>query len=359
MAEFKAENTTHTNLAGTQGDYSIPSQSPDKSEFGEYQWDYPDADKYTGFYKSSAFLKKATDAYSTWCTGRGFTSDSRTQAILEGLRGMGEDNFLSIIRNLIVQKKIQGDAYAEIVRDPKDSRLLNLKPLYTGDMTIVVGKDGMIKHYFHKVGENPETKMKPEDVLHFSNDRYANEIHGTSIIDCVEWMLNAIEEALKDSRVIYHRNRTPVRIIEVDHDDTSKLASLKNQYEQAIKKGEVLLVPKGVVEIKDTTIQIQDPTNWINYLESTIYIALGVPKVVLGGSSQSTEASAKIDYLTFEEVYNREHEELEADLWNQLGLRVEFNKPASLQQQQQQSEAANTGQVGFQQNDTEVGVGRQ
>jgi len=358
MAEFDISQTSRTNLAQTQGDYSPDPQTPDNSYSEEYSYDFPHHAKYTAHYKTNPFLKKGIDGLGNWVTGRGYQTDNRTRFTLEQIRGYGEDTFLSVVRNLLTQKKVQGDCFAEIIRN-KDGRLINLKPLYAGDMKIVFGKDGMIKRYEQHVGSSAPKKFKISQIFHSANDRYANEVHGTSVIECVEWMLDAIQEAMRDHRVVLHRNKVPVRIIEIDHHDTTKRDELISEYNQAIKKGEVLVIPRGTVEMKDNTIQIVDPTNWITYLENAIYIAIGVPKVVLGGSSQSTEASAKVDYLTFEEVYNREHEELESDFLNQVGLRITFNKPASLQQQQQESEAANTGQVGFQNNDTQVGVGRQ
>ena len=175
----------------------------------------------------------------------------------------------------------------------------------------------------------------------------------------MEWIITALEEAMRDYRTVLHRNVIPVRIIEIEHDNITKRDALINEYEDAIKNGEVLVIPKGTVEFKDNTIVIQDPTNWIRHLENMFYLAVGVPRVILGGSSEGTEASSKVDYLTFEEEYFKEHNEFEADFWNQVGLRIKFNSPASLQQQQAASEAANTGQVGFQPKDTHVGVERE
>ena len=49
---------------------------------------------------------------------------------------------------------------------------------------------------------------------------------------------------------------------------------------------------------------------------------------------------------------------LEQDLWNQLAIRVKFDRPVSLMDSMQSDEAANTGQTGFQPNDTQAGVGK-
>jgi hypothetical protein len=70
---------------------------------------------------------------------------------------------------------------------------------------------------------------------------------------------------------------------------------------------------------------------FINYLDNFFYRAVGVPKIVTGGSEEFTEASSKIAYLTFSQYFIREQKELSADLWNQVGIKIKLNTPATLQ----------------------------
>ena len=97
---------------------------------------------------------------------------------------------------------------------------------------------------------------------------------------------------------------------------------------------------------------------WIEHLESEFQEEIGTPKVILGGSQNFTEASSKVGFLTFVQPYMTRQRNLEDDLWNQVGVKVRFNRPVSLKDDVQGSEAANTGQVGFQQNEAAVGVSR-
>jgi phage portal protein BeeE len=275
------------------------------------------------------------------------------EAQLRIIRGDGKDSFLSILKNLFILKKALGDSFAEIVRNDNGT-LINLKPMAADKVRIVYNKQGIIKRYEEKETNN---KYKPEQMLHFRNMRIGSEMHGNSVLQACKWAIDARNEAMADYRVVLHRNRVPVRIIEVDEDKQTKIDALKTKYGEAIKKGEVLIIPKGTVEIKETTITIQDPTTWIQYLEDFIYRALGVPKIIMGGSDQFTQADNKIGYLTFEQVYSSEQRELEIDLENQLGIVLEFNRPISLKDKVQQDEVKNTSQTGFQPNDTQAGVG--
>jgi len=150
-------------------------------------------------------------------------------------------------------------------------------------------------------------------------------------------------------------HRSSVRVMYVDMDNTTKLATVKTQWESAIKNGEVVLLPgrKGVdFEVADYPIP---PTSaWmevINYVDNYFYEVLGVSKIITGGVSGTTEANAKMGYLSFEQPYMTEQRLLEQDILMQLGFEVTFNRPASISSTMQSSEAANTGQTSFQQND--------
>lgn len=363
MGEFDVTKSTTSQLNNAGLDFNVAAQVPDESGTQtETYWDFPDSNQYLGYYQEIPELKKAIDALAMWVSGQGYQSDTRTQALLDFVDGWGEDSIEAIINNLIIQKKVFGDAFAEIIRDDEDGQIINIKPLYPGNMRVVVNEKGIIKRYEHRTKVNKLNvveKLSPNKVLHLCNDRIANEIHGTSVIKACKWVIDARNEAMADWRRISHRST--IRVLYVDIDDTTKLNELRNQYKEGIRNGEVLILPgkKGDMEFEDLTLPNHEAfLAWIRYLENFFYQALGIPKVILGGSEEFTEASSKIGYLTFEQVYSKEQRELEADLWKQLGLRIKFNKPVSLKNELLQSEGKNTGQTGFQPSDTTASLTR-
>lgn len=361
MADLNISNTTYTNMASTVTNYSVdPMQTDGIEDQNETYYDNNDANKFFGYYKKIPELKKAIDALAMWVVGKGYaTEDIRTEVLLEAVRGWGEDSFEAILNNLMICKKVYGDAFAEIIRDEKTNTLLNLKVLDPASIRIVADEKGIIKRYEQKskTGKKQATKIfKPKDILHLCNDRVADEIHGTSVIEACEWVILARNEAMNDWKNILHRNMH-FRYLEVDEDNATKLAAIKTQYSEAIKRGELLILPKGTAEFKTLVPSVLDPQAWIRYLENFFYNAVGIPKVVLGGSEEFTESSAKVGYLTFEQVYSKEQRELEADLWNQCQIKIIFNKPASLKNEMLSSENKNTGQVNFQPSDVQVGMG--
>ena len=354
MAEVDIAQATTTDLAGNVENFSVDSKTPDMAENKETYWDYTDAAENLGYYKSIPELRSAINALAIWTAGKGYTTDRRTQVILENITGWGEDSFSSICQNMIIQKKIFGDAFAEIIRNDK-GELINLKPLYTGDMRVVVDENGLITRYEQRT-KNGYKKLQPYQVLHLVNDRVANEIHGTSVIESCKWIIDARNEAMRDRRTIMHR-MIALGILEVDTDDPVKISEATKQYQNAVKNGEVLVLPKGVAELKSNPVSIEDHLPWIRYLEGFFYQAVGVPRVI-ASSQEYTEAASKVGYLTFEPIYTNEQTLLEQDLWSQCAIRVKFNRPPSLGGFMQESEAKNTGQTGFQPNDVQAKITR-
>jgi hypothetical protein len=142
----------------------------------------------------------------------------------------------------------------------------------------------------------------------------------------------------------------------VDAENTTKLNHIKEQYKEGINNGEILLLPakKGDADFEDLTLPPVDAfLKWIQYLENNFYQAVGVPRVI-ATSENYTEAASKVGFLTFEPVYTSEQTLLEGDLFNQMGIKIKFNRPPSLSGVLQQSEEKNTGQTAIQPNEVEV-----
>ncbi len=357
MAETDLGQAVITDMSARVKDYSVDTVQTDAAS-GQKETEYTN-NRWTqqlGYFKKIPELNRAITALSIWTAGKGYTTDTSTEVLLDNITGWGEDTFQDIMMNLLKTKKIGGDSFAEIIRNDEGT-LINLKPLDPGVIKVVVNKQGILKRYEQtSKTKQPNKKFQPNEILHLCNDRIADEIHGTSIIDVCEPVILARNEMLADRRKVLHRNVVPVRIIEVDSDDTTKLALLKKQYEDVINKGEVIIIPKGNVSIIDSNPVIVDSLPDIRYLENFFYQAVGVPRVI-ATSEDYTEAASKVGFLTFEPIYTNEQVSLEKDLWNQMAIKIKFNRPPSLGGDLQRDEAKDTGQMGFQPADTKAGVG--
>ena len=138
-------------------------------------------------------------------------------------------------------------------------------------------------------------------------------------------------------------------------------SNLKTEYKDGLEKGDlvILTVKKGEAEFMDLAAPPVDTFDrYWRYLDDQYYRALGIPKVILGGTAENTEASAKVGVIVSEPVFEMARRELEADLWNQLAIEVEIGKPKSLMDNMQSLEQKNPNQTGFQPNDITAGRGK-
>jgi hypothetical protein len=321
-------------------DYSVDSKTTDAATSNETRWTNTRANDYLGYYKIIPELKMAIDAKATWTIGKGFKSNPLTTIALSFIKGCGVDTFNTILENLVRMYHIYGDAFAEIIKD--DDRIINLKPLDPSTITIVADSRGMIKRYEQQVKGKGKKVFNPEDILHLARNRIADEIHGTSIIESVEWIILARNEAMSDYKRLMHRNIYPVRVWQLDTDNENRISAFKAKVAQSKGEGEDIFIPKGSVEMELASLaenSNMNPMPWIDKLEQYFYRAVGVPQIIIGGSQELTQTAAQIAYLAFEQTVEEEQLYVEEQILRQLNLEIELTFPASLQNNMLSDEA--------------------
>ena len=305
MPETDIGSTDYGDFKNTITDYSVDSTSLDTSgDQDETTYQNSRWTQQLGYYKKIPEIKSAIDAIAKWTIGKGFESNEITELTLLTLKGWGKGTFNAILANQIKASKIGGDSFAEIIRDEEDV-LINLKPLNPETMIIVVDRKGLIKRYEQtdRIKGNETKKFKVEDIFHLSNGRVGDEIHGISIIDAVENIILARNEAITDYKKLLHRAVYPVKIVHLDTDKPGEISTFKAKFDKAHTQGENIYIPKGVVEVENSSIapnSTLNPLPWINQLTQNFYQEVGVPQIIVGGAQEITEASAKIAYLAFE-----------------------------------------------------------
>jgi len=333
MVYTELDSTRSGAQADVFTDYSVAGQNTD-SAGGENETEYliTNASQYLGYYKTIPELKMAVDAKATWTIGKGFSSNPLTTLALMKIKGFGKDTFNSILENMIREYHIYGDAFAEIIRD--GDKLVNIKPLNPANMKIIANSKGLVKRYEQMSGKGKNIKFKKEDILHFCRNRIADEIHGISIIEAVEWIILARNEAMADHKKVLHRNLYPVRIWSLDTDIPSKINTFKAKVAASRKDGEDIFIPKGAVETELASLPnnaTMNPIAWIQMLNNYFYQAVGVPQIIIGGSQELTQTAAQIAYLAFEQCIEEEQLFIEEQILNQLNLEINLEFPASLQ----------------------------
>ena len=335
MPDTNIGSADYGNFEGTIQDWSVtPMQTDGPEVVGETYYDNANWSKYLGYYKTIPELAAAIDAKATWTIGKGFKASPVTEMTLDAIRGWGKDSFNTILENAVRTYHIGGDSFIEIIRDNEDN-LINLKPLDPGNIRIVANSKGIIIRYEQINNSNiPNKKWAPEKILHFARNRVADEIHGVSIITSVEEIIKMRNEAMADYRKLLHRNIYPVKIFHLDTDDETRIANFKVKADKAHTQGENFYVPKGAVEIENSSVapnSTLNPLPWIQQLNQYFFQATGVPQIIVGGSQEITEASAKISYLAFEQTIEEEQLFIEEQVLAQLNMQIELDFPATLQ----------------------------
>jgi len=335
MPDTKISSADVSDYTNTITNFSVDATQTDAAQDqAETPWINDNWSQQLGYYKNVAELQSAIDAKARWSIGKGFTANEVTTIILSKIKGFGKDTFNSIIENMIRVYHIGGDSYSEIITDEK-GRLINLKPLDPTTIRIIASRKGIIKRYEQvaKV-KGMDKKLKKENILHFSRNRVADEIHGVSLVDAVEWIILAKREAQTDYKRLLHRNIYPLRIWHLDTDNPSEITAFKAKVALAKENFEDMFVPKGAVVPELAAVPANatlNPLPWINQLDQKFYQVCGVPQIVVGGSGEMTEATAKICYLAFEQTIEEEQLYIEEQILAQLNLEIELEFPASLQ----------------------------
>lgn len=348
MSDLMLGNTTTTNFGNTAGyNYKVtPANTDGTGGMIELEWMNPKASKYYGFYKDIGEYRSALHGFATWVIGQGYDCSLKSQEQqLKEITGWGEDTFQSILWNMIVVKKLLGDAYAEVIRDNRGV-LINLKVLDSARMKHVTSDKGIIKRYEYLQGRGEFKKYKPNQILHFCNDRVLDEPHGTAVTSAVEWACEAMKEAYVDWRRIMHKSS--LLIFYVDEQDTARQNTLKTNMKDAIAKGDVLILTCKPEEARLEPVQAPPAQAWliyVNNLEDKFYKQLGVSKGVISGTSENTEAAAKMDRANTDPIWTREANEIEKDLWSQVAIKLTIRRQPDIMQNVQADEAKNTGQT--------------
>ncbi len=366
MAETRIDSAVSSDLANAITDFSVDTAQTDGAkEQKETFWTDPNFAQYLGYYKDDKIpeLTAVIDAKATWTVGKGFKANPETTLALDNIRGNGFDTFNTILENAMRTMLLGGNFYAEIIRD-EDGEIINLKPLDPAVMRHVANSKGILIRFEQMSKTFPrktQIKFQPNEIFYLARNRIADEIHGMGIAQKLKLIIDMKNEAMADNRLINHRYAYPRWIIHLDTDDTTEIAAFKAKYDKANASGENMYVPKDVVVPELMAVAPNATINllpWINYLDNLFYQVAGVPKIVVGGSSEFTEKASSIVYLAFQQSVEEEQLFIEEQIGLQLGMEIELTFPVSLENELLSDEKKDQSPTTVQPNETTAGAGQ-
>ena len=317
-----------------------------------------------GAFLQNSDLKSAIIMKAIWAVGKGWSADAETKVILEHIRGWGIDSFDDVLFNMEIQKRIGGDAFAEIIRDEDSNLLINLKPLDPGSMKWFVNKQGIITKYqqTNKIGgKTTFTEFKPNEILHFCHNRIGSQIHGLSDVDIMLKTIEADEESFKDMIQVSRRLARPFLMFKLKTDNTSKINTFIIKMDEGTEKGKNVYIPddENMVSYEVVQLNISDIIlAWRREIREKFYRNQNLP-LVLFGSAGATESGSKMEYLAHEQIFENSQRKIERDIEAQLGLKINLIPPTTLLENLQTDEAKDSqNALTLQRNDAAAGSGR-
>lgn len=334
---FSAKQYKDTAAAQDLTQYPSSFSTQNASSTSETEYQNTKWNEQFGAYLEISEFAGLIDTKARYVVGKGFKADPTTTKILSSIKGNGLDSSNMIFYNAVRNYTLGGDFYAEIIKN-KRGVLRNLKPLNPSTIKVIANDKGMITGYEQFAENNskniPETKFKPEEIFHLAYNRIADQIHGQSIYDKLQGIIEMRKESMQDMRVVFHRYVKPLIISSVDTDDETEIAAYKTKLDNAMAKGENMVVPKGVLDnmekVSIPQFSTLDPLPWIKLLQREFIKAEGTPGVAMGIADEASEAESKILYLGWQQVVEFNQMFLEEQIKSQLGLTVEFEFPASI-----------------------------
>lgn len=341
MGERKVSSITASTVANTDysdqttgGDfYDGSSVQSDGVTGNETRW-MTDWALWHGSYMDVPIFAQTIDTIAEWSVGKGYKADETNKAKMKRLTGWGKDDPNSIIENLIRVMLTGGDAFAEIIRDTA-GRVTNLKPLNPSTVTTIVSKFGIITGYEQNNSGNKKQMVKftPKQMFHLSWNRLADEVHGKPYAERAKPIIKQIKQLQEDLGIRFHRIVKPIRLYEAETDDTTELIALEAKLATAYLKADHIVIPKGSMSLVEEgkNLSAIDAITYANDLIRAFVTSCGVPEVILGWSVGTTEASAKIVYLAYQQRIERVQKFMEEQIRIQLGIELNFEFPASLE----------------------------
>ena len=340
------------NMAVALADFKVASAQTDgPTDQKETAWGNVNWDQWYGDFKNVPEYNTVVTKLGTWVTGKGFKADEETTELLKGYRGNGTDTFNGILKNGVMVSEVGGDFFAEIIRNDgafkklftwfgftNPGKPVNLKPLDPGTIMIISDGKGFIKRYEQISKNYPSGKnkiIKVENMFHVPRDRFADNVHGTSLTEKLRKKMLALGESLDDYKQVQHRFVKPRWIIKLNTDNKAKIDAEKVKWDKANDTGDNMYIPMGSVEVEQMAIgdkSTLSPLDWQASLKDSFYEDSGVPKIIVGNAGGQAEAGVKVVYMGFEQTIEEKQLFWEEQTLAQLGLEIELEFPVRMEQ---------------------------
>jgi len=251
-------------------------------------------------------------------------NDKETMKILEFYTNWAEYVYLTWNTfRIVVSMIIYGDAFVEKIYDDNGSKLSggkgwgirHLKPLHTATIGIERDEYGRVKMYWQKppsyMGRNIEKIKKfggipldPATIIHYKWNDFRNKTYGISDLKASVDAISMKVGIREDAAIMVQQRSNPVvawLVGDIENPPPAGFLSAAANYLSVNAEGSNDFVLPGFMkpEVIGTGQQMPDLTTYIKLFSSELVKAIGVPEVLLGEGSETTEATANIQIQSF------------------------------------------------------------
>lgn len=334
-------NSTLTDYSSITA-YSIDPLNVDGVNAGsETRWTNKNWSTYWAWFNGNAKVKNAILMKAIWNVGKGYEAlDEYTRKTLDYIKGDGKQSFKDILFSMECNMRIGGDAFAEIVTHNKKhiqdgGKIVNIKLLNPGLVTIVYDETATIKKYEYSVGAGGKTiEFDPEEILHMSNNRMCGQIHGISDLEALRKVILADSQSFDNVEKIVNFQARPFIIFKLKTDNLTKIAEFAAKLKSIRTLGEDALIPDDENLLSYEVVQVNPSAiimAWRDDIRNEYYRCIGLPQIMPGAGGQGTESEAKVIYVAFEQIVQHDQLNWENAIWSQLGLKINMIHPTLME----------------------------
>jgi hypothetical protein len=261
-------------------------------------------DLYTLCYERSSLVYNAINNTADFCIQAGFDFDGSADAKKKILEWMDKVNFELILRNILIQLQVYGNAYLDI-SDTTFPKLLPPKTMYVqvkkgGD------DDGKVVGYKQIIDINPNNAIEftKDEIIHFKINDACNPFYGMSEIKPVLGSLTRYANWTEDLGQILHRFASPFLHWTVGTDDIPGTQAQVDAVTGSIQNrlpGEDFVsssaIKHEVVQATEGMIQVD---NLVKNLQDEIIAGLRIPEIFARGGITSNKAVGDVEMQAFD-----------------------------------------------------------
>ena len=258
---------------------------------------------YTLCYERSSLVFNAVNNTADFCIEAGFDFDGSADAKTKILDWMDETNFELIMRNILIQLQIYGNAYLDI-SDMKFPKLLPPKTMF---VKVQKGgeSDGMVIGYRQIIeGGMKFIDFEKDSIIHFKFNDACNPFYGMSEIKPCLGSLTRYANWTDDLGQILHRFASPYLHHKVGTDEIPGTQAQIDAYTATVQNrlpGEDMITSSAIeIEVVQATQGMIQVDNLVKNLQDEIIAGLRIPEIFARGGTNANKATSDNEMQAFD-----------------------------------------------------------